>query len=174
MIAEIVRRALLPAALAAATLTSVTVLATPASAASSQNCANSPSNGNCDNVPVSKGDPCWNSAYAVAPNSGGTFYYNDNGWQFKTSLMYSTICKSNFTYTVVTATNFGVYNVSNKIRRGSGPDGGYLMYHGPWITMYQWSGGSEVISPMVYSPNNAAESCLSNNSNDQVACSPYF
>ncbi|WP_194905397.1 hypothetical protein [Catenulispora rubra] len=174
MLAKSIRKTVAPIALAAAALTSVAVLAPTASAASSQNCANSPSNGNCDNVPVSKGDPCWNSAYPVAPTKGGTFYYNDNGWQFKTELMYSTTCKSNFTYTVVTQTGGGVYNVSNKIRRGSGPDGGYLMYHGPWILMYPWSGGSEVISPMVYSPDNPAASCLSNNSNDQVACSPYF
>lgn len=174
MLAQTARKALVPLALAAAALTSVAALAAPANAASSQNCANSPSNGNCDNVPVSKGDSCWNSAYAVAPTSGGTFYYNDGSWQFKTELMYSTICKSNFTYTVVTATGSGIYNVSNKVRRNSGPDGGYLMYHGPWITMYPWSGGSEVISPMVYSPDNTAAACLSNNTSDQIACSPSF
>lgn len=146
-------------------------------AASSQACYDNPSAANCDGATIDVGvfsnDLCFNDSYSLTYKygyTGANFTWSDPidiGWTFETWLDYSPICKSNFTYTEVTHIGAGVYQVRNKIRRAPGPDGGYLMEEGP----FQYVVLGEVIgSPMVYSPDNAAQSCLSTTSNDQVAC----
>jgi hypothetical protein len=146
-----------------------------AASASEGNCANDPSNGNCDGAWISEGGPCWDTSYIVQPDNGGEYFYSQNGYSFETDLRYSTSCDSNFSVTTVTATPaFGVYDFSGKVRRAAGPDGPYLMEHGGWYLAYPWSGGAVVISPLVYAPDNAAQACFSNQSNDQVGCTSWF
>lgn len=151
-----------------------------ASGPSSQACYDAPSNANCDGATIDVGtfstDPCFNDSYSLTYQYGypdANFTWSDPhdpGWTFETWLDYSPACKSNFTYTEVTHIGAGVYQASNKIRRGPGPDGGYLMEHGQWEYVYLY----EVIgSALVYSPDNTAQACLSigwPTSNDQVAC----
>lgn len=79
-----------------------------------------------------------------------------------------------YCYGLDAGTGAGWYEVSNKVRRNSGPDGGYVMQHAGWATMWSWSGGVEVLSPLVYSPNNAAAACVSTRANDQAACTSYL
>jgi hypothetical protein len=171
LIPKVPRRLLVGVAVCVAVLTSVVAFAAPASAASAAGCAAAPSNNNCNNVRISPGDACWNSSYTVESR----LYWDpiDIGWGFTTELMYSIDCQVNWARTTVTTTGVGVYSVSNKIRRGATPYWPYLMFHGPWITMYEWSVGAQVISPMVWSPFNPAQACLSNGISDQVDCTDY-
>ena len=150
------------------------VVTGPASAASITDCNNHPGNTNCNGAQVVMNDACWNSSYVVGPTVGGEFTFADGPWQFRTELRYSTTCQSNFAATQVTTTGCCPYEVSNKIRRLDGPNGAYLMEHGPWITMYLWSGGSWVLSPLVWSPTNKAQACVSTRNNDQAQCSVAF
>jgi hypothetical protein len=135
-------------------------------------CASGASNDNCNGAQVHVGDACWDSA-RVVPVAGTTVYYPDSGYSFKTELWYSKLCKSNFAVTTVITTGLLPYQVSDKIRRGPGPDGPYLMLHADWIQMYPWSTGAMVISPLVYSPDNPAQACVSTRSDDQALCTVY-
>jgi hypothetical protein len=158
---------------AISTLTMLSVSALPASASPPNDslCAAVPSNGNCDGAPIQKYDTCWNYSYQVA-----YFDYFDQGWDIRTELRYSTICESNFAYTeLIKVGNTVGYHLSNKIRRASGPDGGYLMYHAAWYTWFYFTPpGTDFLSPLVYAPDNAAEACLSNDTSDQIACTDYY
>jgi hypothetical protein len=145
--------------------------AAPAQPMATENgCISGPSNGNCNGVWIDEGGACFASSYIVQPNNGGKYFYSQNGYTFETDLRYSTACKSNFSVTTLTQPGTGVYQFSGKVRRAAGPDGPYLMEHGGTYTAYPWSGGAVVISPLVYSPNNQAQACFANNSNDQVGC----
>jgi hypothetical protein len=169
---RLVKATVLILAMAAATLAGgISMAAGSAYASSISSCASAPSNGNCNGAAEHEGDACWGSAYIVG--ASGTNYYSDMGYTFVTNLWYSRNCKSNFAVTTVTATGPLEYNLANKVRRGSGPDGPYLMEHAGIIDMFPWSSGSKVISPLVYSPHNVAEACVSTDSNDQAGCTRY-
>ena len=140
---------------------------------SEQSCFDSPSNSNCDGAPVAEFGTCWTGSYVVHPDTGGEFFYFDD-YLFETDLRYSPGCKSNFAVTTVTATGIEPYDFSNKIRRAAGADGPYLMEHGGWYKAWPWSTGAIVISPLVYSPDDTAQACFSNDSNDQVGCTSWF
>jgi hypothetical protein len=142
--------------------------------ASADNCANNPSNSNCNGAWITESGACWDSSYIVQPTGGGEYFFSQNGYTFETDLRYSTGCKSNFSVTTVTATGSGWYDFSGKVRRAAGADGPYLMEHGGWYRAYPWSGGAVVISPLVYSPDNADQACFSNSGNDQVGCTGWF
>lgn len=168
----------LAALLAVATaLVGVSVTAEPASAASYTSCVQSPSDANCTGVQIGKGDLCWTGSYIV-PASGAIIYPNVYGYHFETDLMYSPSCESNFSYTHLTSGS-GIccsssVPVSTKVRRYSGTDGPYVMEHGGWITVPYLAKagdpGTYVLSPLVYSPHNAAQACISTQSNDQLDC----
>lgn len=141
-----------------------------AATASETTCAAVPGNDNCDGVWINETGTCWDSSYVVA-----SFPYADGSWQFETDLRYSTVCETNFSVTTLTATAVvGYYEFSGKVRREAGPDGAYVMEHGGSYRAYPWSGGAAVISPMVYSPDNLAQACFSNDSNDQVKCTGEY
>ena len=121
--------------------------------------------------PVPPADPCFADSYSLTYEYGykdASFKYSDMGWTFETWLDYSPLCKSNFTYTQVIVTGPLPYYVSNKVRRGPGPDGPYVMEHAGWL----WPGivGQPFASALVYSPHNTAQSCLSTNTSDQIQC----
>ena len=141
---------------------------------SENSCINNSSNANCNGVWINESGACFASSYIVGPSSGGEYFYSENGYTFETDLRYSTACHSNFSVTTLTQPGTGVYQFSGKVRRAAGYDGGYLMEHGGTYTAYPWSGGAVVISPLVYSPDNSAQACFSNNSNDQVGCTNWF
>jgi len=147
--------------------------ATVAAPASSENgCINNPSNANCNGVGISESGSCWATSYVVAPNTGGKVFWGTNGYSFETDLRYSTACQSNFSVTMLLGSGIGTYSYSGKVRREAGPDGGYLMEHGGWIT-YPFGSG-DVLSPLVYAPHNTAQACGSNSASDQVACTGVF
>jgi hypothetical protein len=138
-------------------------------AASESNCANSPSNGTCNGVHISTNGPCAVSSYVIS-----SIITSDLGFTFKTSLAYSPTCKSNFAQTEVIFTGPLGYEFSTKVRRSSGPDGPYLMEHADWEVAFASSFGLAIWSPLVYSPDNTAQACFSNRSNDQVKCTAWF
>jgi hypothetical protein len=146
--------------------------AVAAPASSENGCISNPSNANCNGVWISEAGPCWATSSIVAPNNGGKVFWGTNGYSFETDLRYSTACKSNFSITILLGTGIGTYSYSGKVRRLAGPDGGYLMEHGGWITYPIGSG--DVLSPLVYAPDNKAQACGSNNDSDQVACTGAF
>jgi hypothetical protein len=142
-------------------------------------CASSASNANCDGVTVTlnSDDVCWNDARPVHVPGNGQVSYDANGYKFTTYLMYSPTCKSNFALT--TGINDSAANTmtfSNKVRRhAGGPDGPYLMEHAGWHTAFPSSGDVySSISPMVYSPDNTAQACISTPADDQAACTAYI
>jgi hypothetical protein len=154
----------------------MTVLGTAgrAAAADANSCYNAPSNSTCNGAPVDvnplDNDPCFADSYSLTYQygyPGASFKYSDQGWTFETWLDYSPACQSNFTYTEVIQVGPLPYHVSNKVRRAAGPDGGYLMEHADWYFPALWQ---SFASPLVYSPDNTAQSCLSTNTNDQVQC----
>jgi hypothetical protein len=139
-------------------------------------CASRPSAANCDGVQVTQGDACDNGAYPVnVPGSQVTFADND-GYTFWTVVMYSPQCKSSYAYTFTSVVHWWPpwYGFSNKIRRGPGADGPYLMEHAPWYKVIAGTGGYGIFSPLVYSPHNKAQACFSNDSNDQIACTSWI
>ena len=139
-------------------------LARPASAASLNDCMNAPGNGTCNGYQLTKNDYCWRDSYNVTSVS-----YDDGDWHFIVYLRYSKACKSNFAYVdQIGRPIVGVYNFAAKVRRGAGADGPYVMQHGPFSQTL-----SDAISPLVYSPNNPAQACISTNSNDQAKCTSY-
>lgn len=145
-----------------------------AAAADVNTCYNHPSDANCSGAPVDtnplNGDPCFADSYSLTYEygyAGANFTYSDQGWTFETWLDYSPACKSNFTYTKVTGFGPLPYQVANKVRRSAGPDGGYLMEHSDW-RFPAWK--QSFASPLVYSPDNTAQACLSTMSSDQIQC----
>jgi hypothetical protein len=138
-------------------------------ASSESNCAANSSNNNCNGVWISQTGPCWTSSYVVKPNNGGVTYWGSNGYQFETDLRYSTTCHSNFSVTTMVQWGIGLYHYSGKVRRYAGKDGGYLMEHGGWLTA-GLDTNVAILSPLVYSPDNVAQACGSNNDSDQVSC----
>jgi hypothetical protein len=164
---------ILAVAISALTMLSVSALPASASPPNDFQCSIQPNNANCDGAPIVKGDTCWYYSYVVAQ-----FDYIDpnDGWHFRTQLRYSPPCESNFAYTeLIGYGNTPGYTVSNKVRRASGPDGGYLMYHAAWYTFLNniTPLGTDFLSPLVYAPNNLAEACLSNLTSDQIWCTGY-
>jgi hypothetical protein len=143
-----------------------------ASAWTDSNCYASPSNYTCNNVPVFL---CSQDAYIVneqviIDKIPGTNIY------VGTQLMYSPHCRSNFAMSFVdswdpyaTSENFG-----NKIRRASGPDGGYLMYASNWVSETEMTGMNNTLySPLVYSPDNSAQACFRIPVNDNFHCTAW-
>ena len=149
-------------------VTGVAVSGGTADAATIGSCATAPGNGNCNGAQVQIGDACWDSAKVVP--AATTAYYSDSGYSFKTELWYSKLCQSNFAVTTVMGTGSLTFQVSNKIRRYAGSDGPYLMLHAGWTLMWPWSTGALVISPLIYSPHNTAQGCISTTSDDNAVC----
>jgi hypothetical protein len=150
------------AALIIAMVALVGLSAAPAQAASLNECMRSPGNTTCNGYQLTKNDYCWQDSYVVTRTP-----YTDGGWQFDVQLRYSRACQSNFAY-VEKISGWGWYEYSSKVRRASGPDGGYAMVHAGWTNGGDWS-----LSPIVYSPNNQAQACISTRANDQAMCTVY-
>lgn len=147
-------------------------------------CATSPSNSTCNGASIVQTDGwrCTANSWSVPKGNPDIRRYNVNGWQFSVELKYSETCKSN--WAVVTANptpgHSSWESVGNKVRRAAGQDGGYVMEHynncqcGTVV-----STGDEIIqSPLVYSPHNLAQACLSlspySGTPDQIVCTNYW
>lgn len=180
------RLAVLVTLLAAALLVVAAATAVPARATgpSETACHTSPSNGNCNGATFSDtfDGICWTSdSYAVNERYGNTLYwtfpspYTD--WTAYTQLWYSPECKVNWAVTFLYYENCAENPVwSTKVRRYSGPDGGYIMLHAQWLTGCNPGtyGAGVAVSPMVYAPDNLAQACASFTSNDQYVCTKEF
>lgn len=143
--------------------------AAPARAADENFCIAAPNNANCDGLWIQEGDTCWLGSKVLQ-----TVYTSDRGWIFETDLRWSQTCQSNFSVTRVLQGGPWYYEYSGKVRRGSGPDGPYLMEHGGWYTAAPWGTNAvDVLSPLVYAPHNLAQACFSIRANDQATCTPW-
>lgn len=155
---------------AAISLGLIAVNAAPARAADEDFCIASPSNGNCNGLWIQEGDACWLGSKVLQSTN-----YGNQGWIFETDLRWSGPCQSNFSVTRVIQAGPLPYEYSGKVRRGSGPDGPYLMEHGGWWLAGPFGAGGtpDVLSPLVYAPNNLAQACFSTRANDQATCTPW-
>ncbi|MEV4471079.1 hypothetical protein AB0K12_17825 [Nonomuraea sp. NPDC049419] len=141
--------------------------ATPSNAADIAACRNAPGDANCTGAQIKRHDACWENSRVVAARA-----YSELGWNFLTTLRWSQQCQSNFAVTELTSLDIlhsPYYELRNKVRRHAGPNGPYRMLYAPWARL-TGDVGSLVISPLVWSPTNPAEACLSIRSNDQVVC----
>ncbi|NUP48001.1 MAG: hypothetical protein HOW97_11910 [Catenulispora sp.] len=171
--------ALAPAATASATATATAA----ASSYADYNCSVYRSNAACDNVKVThdSNDPCWADSYSVGNR---TLYPEPNGWKFGLQLRYSNTCQTNFTYVWVIAGPDGTPSIdySAKVRRSSANlpghpnDGPYMMVHAPTVTASFYyvipTGTMEVLSPMIWSPDNYGQECMTLPSDDNYYCDP--
>jgi Protein of unknown function (DUF2690) len=174
------RRSRLCALLTAAAAAAALMVTAPAAEASSTPCVDAPDNTNCNGVSPfqedSAGYLCANrSAYAVPYGSPDDAWYVDNHLvEYEIQLWYSPTCGTNWAEVIATGNGTsGSVSFSAKVRRYAGADGGYLMEHAATYTRnnitYQ-----QIYSPMVYSPDNLAQACLSlppfTGTPDQISC----
>jgi hypothetical protein len=154
-------------------------LSTRASA-STVPCVDQPSNGNCNGQYPGQSDgtySCFDDAYVVPYDNGDFVEYDTNGWEFIVTLWYSPRCQSNWAQVSADgqSSSSGI-TYSTKVRRYAGQDGSYLLEHGGEGVYYgqPFSWGPDAYSPMVYSPHNLAQACLSlppySGTPDQIAC----
>lgn len=143
-------------------------------------CYSSPNNTDCNGVSPHQtvsGSSCWDDAYLVPLNNPAVADYTDpkTGWEYVTALAYSPHCHTNWAevtaWSHYNSTAFASAQVSAKVRRYDGSDGGYLMEHmSGWVTLSLSQYEVLIISPMVYSPDNPAQACVSLPNDDQASC----
>lgn len=168
-------------ALLAATATAATVMATaPAAQASVTPCVDDPGNTYCNGVmPTqtdSSGNSCFETQWAYVVDY---LWYDDSNFvEYEVELWYSTKCQTN--WTVIFADGYpalGTSQFSGKVRRYAGADGPYLMEHAAVASVSPGT-TKTIASPMVWAPDNPAQSCLSlppfTGSPDQIACTGEY
>jgi hypothetical protein len=158
------------------------VLSAPASAATAA-CVDHASNDNCNGQSPEQSDgirTCMDDGYVVPYGNGDFVTYDTNGWEFIVTLWYSPRCQSNWAQVSADglSASSGI-SYSAKVRRYAGPDGAYLMEHMPGsVSASPFSWGPDIVSPMVYAPDNPAQACLSlppfTGAPDQAACTAQF
>jgi hypothetical protein len=122
----------------------------------------------CTGAQIARHDGCWDPSVLLP---GATFDTADLGFHFRTTLRWSSQCRSNFAVTEIIGIDTlhsPIYDFATKVRRYDGPDGPYVMQQSPWR-----SGGNVgdlAISPLVYSPDNPAQACFVTRANAQVNC----